>query len=195
MYVPEWRVHTILHLLAAYVHVNRCMYIMYQSGKYTLYYTCWHSSMYMYICARSGEYTTHAGIVACTMLIGACTYHSNNRLINSVGLIPNPKIHKRRSPLSTTPTIEESLPLATRPYDLPGHRSNGHSRVTSLTLSSSGEFLSFLVGSEKNLFTSIPLEEIERGLDLKGTEKGTCSLMNQPLYLYRRHETYIFISL
>lgn len=91
------------------------------------------------------------------------------------GLIPDPKIEKRKSSCLPSPSSEDSIPLTTRLCDLPGHRGDGHSRITSLTLSASGEYFSCLGGSEKSSFSSILLEEVERGLDLKGTEKGTVS--------------------
>ncbi len=58
---------------------------------------------------------------------------------------------------------------ATTSCDLPGH---GHSRMTSLTLSSTGEFFICDGERERSSVASLPLEDVERGLDLRGTEKG-----------------------
>ena len=57
----------------------------------------------------------------------------------------------------------------------------GHSRVASLTLSASGEFLSHL-GEDESTFDHMRLEELERGLDLKGTEKGSFVLAFPEFY-------------
>lgn len=91
------------------------------------------------------------------------------------GLIPDPKIEKRKDSCLPSPSgsDDSGILMSTMASDLPGNRTNGHSRITSLTLSASGEFLSCFGSSEKGSFNSITLEEMERGLDLKGTEKGT----------------------
>ena len=97
------------------------------------------------------------------------------RMCSFTGLIPDPKIEKRKdSSLPSPVSDDECVPLTTRSCDLPGNSMGlGHSRITSLTgLSSSGEFLRCVGASERDSINSIALEEVERGLDLKGTEKG-----------------------
>lgn len=91
-------------------------------------------------------------------------------LIFYAGLIPDPKIHKRESSVSLSSPHTDAITFSVMSCDLPGNYSN--STMTSLTLSATGEFFSCSGGSEKSSFTSIPLDEVERGLDLKGTEKG-----------------------
>ena len=90
------------------------------------------------------------------------------------GLIPDPKIERRKDSSLPSPcgSDDSGIILSTMACDLPGNRRSGHSRITSMTLSASGEFLSCFGGSKKGSFNSITLEEMERGLDLKGTEKG-----------------------
>lgn len=59
-----------------------------------------------------------------------------------------------------------------RPCDPHGNGGGSDSRITSLTLSASGEFLGYFGGEKRDPINSIHWEEVERGLDLKGTEKG-----------------------
>ena len=85
-----------------------------------------------------------------------------------IGLVPDPVIQKRRasSPTELTPSTSTiTIPTTAKSSSFP----ESSRRRSFLTLSADGEFYN---SGERESIASLPLEEVERGLDLRVTEKG-----------------------
>lgn len=86
---------------------------------------------------------------------------------NYTGLVADPVVQKRKSPVHPAGTV--TPPLLTVD-DVPC--SPRHTRVSSFTLLSNGEFFNITGSLGSGSVSSSPLDDVERGLDLRGTEKG-----------------------
>ena len=92
-------------------------------------------------------------------------------MVSTPGLVPDPVV-ERRKPIAH-PTANPQPPASEGCDGLSVPTSSSqHTRMSSLTLLSSGEFCNITGRLDRSSVSSSPLDDVERGLDIRGTEKG-----------------------
>jgi len=88
-----------------------------------------------------------------------------------LGLVPDPVVEKRKSPNHLATLLPSAASEGCDGSSVPAS-SSSHTRVTSFILLSNGEFCNITGRLDSGSVSSSPLDDVEKGLDLRGTEKG-----------------------